>query len=536
MDGRRPLRRAVGLTPPAAGAYPLAVPPLARIWLYPLVVLFAISALIFVGGYYVDAAARPPAGGLLHALFTPSPEGATTLGNVGQVVCAVLGIAITVVAIIVELSANRYTARITELFFRDPVNFAVIGLFVVSCLECLWVALSFSPAFVPRAGTIVSMTLMTVSLLLLVPYFAYVFHFLNPMRIIERIERAALSAMVRRQDAVAAVEAIEQITDIALNAMENKDRAISMASIDSLGHLAHDYGIAKERLPADWFRIREPIRRNPDFVSLSQDSLDAIASERSWVEMKILRQYQMLFGIAIEKMRDLNYLVGINTRLIGERALDRGDGAIFTLAIKFFNTFVRSTLNVREVRTAYNLLNQYRLLAEASLRREDAPHAIEIARHFKYYGQLAHQIGAPFVLETVAYDLCTLNEVAHETGSVASDTLRRVFLELDKEEGQPHEQSLRGVRKAQLKLATFYLMRGATEPAREIYEDMKNERPERLASIRDELLAVESAEFWEIIDRGTNFDYLPPERKAKIAEFFSWFGAKLGKTTATAAV
>ena len=27
----------------------------------------------------------------------------------------------------------------------------------------------------------------------------------------------------------------------------------------------------------------------------------------------------------------------------------------------------------------------------------------------------------------------------------------------------------------------------------------------------------------EVIDRGTNFDYLPPERKAQLAVFFSWF-------------
>ena len=54
---------------------------------------------------------------------------------------------------------------------------------------------------------------------------------------------------------------------------------------------------------------------------------------------------------------------------------------------------------------------------------------------------------------------------------------------------------------------------------------MAGEDPQRLASIRDELLRVESPEYWEIIDRGANFDYLPPERKAMLQRFFGWFEA-----------
>jgi hypothetical protein len=41
--------------------------------------------------------------------------------------------------------------------------------------------------------------------------------------------------------------------------------------------------------------------------------------------------------------------------------------------------------------------------------------------------------------------------------------------------------------------------------------------------IRDELLLVHSPEYWEVIDRGVNFDYLPPERKQKLQQFFGWF-------------
>ena len=34
---------------------------------------------------------------------------------------------------------------------------------------------------------------------------------------------------------------------------------------------------------------------------------------------------------------------------------------------------------------------------------------------------------------------------------------------------------------------------------------------------------IEAKDFWEVIDRGTNFDYLDSERKQKLKIFFSWF-------------
>ena len=90
------------------------------------------------------------------------------------------------------------------------------------------------------------------------------------------------------------------------------------------------------------------------------------------------------------------------------------------------------------------------------------------------------------------------------------------------------EASLRGVRKAQVKLATYYLVRGDDVRARRVYEDMAGENPTRMASIRDELFAVQSSEYWEIIDRGANFDYLSPERRLQLEVFFVVRGCRWG--------
>ena len=130
----------------------------------------------------------------------------------------------------------------------------------------------------------------------------------------------------------------------------------------------------------------------------------------------------------------------------------------------------------------------------------------------------------PFLLETVAYDLCTLDERAFELGSSVADTIFEIFLQTDKEaEGRAQERSLRGVRKAQVRLATFFLLRGDRTRAYKIYEDMSEEPAARISAIRAELASEESPEYWEVTDREENFSWLPPERRAHLDDFFAWF-------------
>jgi hypothetical protein len=151
---------------------------------------------------------------------------------------------------------------------------------------------------------------------------------------------------------------------------------------------------------------------------------------------------------------------------------------------------------------------------------------VELAEYVKYYGQLAFGANIAFILESAAYDLCGLLEYAYENDADSHDALLEIFLDVDREpdeEEQGQEASLRGVRKAQVKLATYYLAKGAEGYARRVYEDMRSEKGQRLLSIREELEAVMSAEYWEVSDRGINFEWLSPERRAMLPRFFGWF-------------
>jgi hypothetical protein len=229
--------------------------------------------------------------------------------------------------------------------------------------------------------------------------------------------------------------------------------------------------------------------------------------------------------VALINLRDVAHVCAIDTRYVGEKAIAVNDPEALTVAVKFFNSYLRAALNARDVRTCYNVLHQYRALTEGLLKAGWHDRVADIAEYIKYYAHISFRMQLPFVTETCGYDLSTLCELAHALRSPALGRMIETFLEVDQppSDEEAQETGLRGVRKAQIKLATYFLVNNAEPLARRIWEDMHAERPERLRSIREELLRVASEDFWEVIDRGTNFDYLTPERKTALNTFFSWF-------------
>ncbi|HEX2678063.1 MAG TPA: DUF2254 family protein, partial [Polyangiales bacterium] len=327
----------------------------ARIWLIPLSVLGGISFAIFILTSLIDASLLHDPTHLLRLVLHPNPaEAANTLGNAGEIVAAVLAIAITVVAIIVELASNRYTHRVTELFVAEPTNFIVMSIFVVTAVQALWVTMIIDPtassAAMPYFSIDITMAMLTVCLLILLPYFNFVFAYLNPVQIVARISTHTLDVIGQKSGEIddrkrEASRGVEQLADVAVNAMEHRDKGVSMASVNALRDLVIDYQKVRKSLPAAWFRLEGDLAQNPDFVSMDASSLEEVAERRIWFEMKVLRQYQMIYGEAPHGQRDLAYVIAINTRLLAETAAKTEQVELLHLAMKFFNTYLRAAIN-----------------------------------------------------------------------------------------------------------------------------------------------------------------------------------------------
>ncbi len=502
----------------------------------PIAILGGIALIAFASVYLLDSKVTGGAGvtNSESALtrYTHFEPGfiSDALGGLAAMTAAVLGIVITVVSLLVQLTSNRYSG-VAQMFLRDRTNVVVMAYYVVTCVVGVAASLSLHSEFVPRAAVMVMMIACAFGLIIMLPYFMYVFRFLEPTNLVARIEAEAVAdvqqgATARSEGAISnaqqpALAALEELTDITSNSISGKDKIIASRAVDAIKDFVVQYLSIKDRADARWFQIGEGIRDNPDFVAMDPESLKVLETERTWLEWKALRQYLGIYAEAQGSMPDINYLIAIDTRYVGEAALKKRDTAVVELAFRFMNSYLRAALNARAVRTAYNVMNQYRKLVESMIRGGADDIAIEGVRHMIYYGRTSYDMQLGFVTETVAYDVSALCEFAHMQKRDVDSKMLDMFLELDQPlRMKKQESGLQGIRKAQLKLACYYLAVGADDRAKKIAADMAGEDRGRLDSIRDQLSRVESKEFWEVIDRGRNFEYMPPKQKDQMERFF----------------
>jgi hypothetical protein len=284
------------------------------------------------------------------------------VANSAEVIAGVLGIAATLVAIIVELAATRYNHRITDLFIREPLNLIVLSFFVITTLACVWIVTVPEP----DRGLWVDVTMgaITLALVLLLPYFVYVLSFISPNNVVKRISRRAFREMVpcssssqgRRRTAVA--DALEELQDVMRNAIERGDRTIAIGCVDTMADLLISYQTRVPPLPDAWYRVDKPVQNDPDFASLEPSALARIAEHRTWFEYKSLSLLAKAVRLASPRSPDAAFQIFVRTRDLALKQRRNSDH--FDLCIKTFNTYLRSVINNGDQRSNFFALNQYR--------------------------------------------------------------------------------------------------------------------------------------------------------------------------------
>ncbi|GBG30947.1 Hypothetical Protein FCC1311_071682 [Hondaea fermentalgiana] len=129
-----------------------------------------------------------------------------------------------------------------------------------------------------------------------------------------------------------------------------------------------------------------------------------------------------------------------------------------------------------------------------------------------------------YIAETIAHDMGEICAEAYKNECDAHEAVVAVFLTLDDTQTEASQrQTHRGIRRAQVKLATYYLVGKDIDLAKEIHEDMDEEPAFRIRQIYRELVAMDTESFWEISFRSRNLDYLEPMYKEQLKTFFGWF-------------
>ncbi|PRP80381.1 hypothetical protein PROFUN_11979 [Planoprotostelium fungivorum] len=468
------------------------------------------------------------------SMFNPDSNGsqATVMAAISTM-SLLFGILMSIIGIILQMAAEKITPYVTILFFNDTGILVIISFVILSNAFVVQTVLLVSQEarYLPRSAVVTSLLLVLSHMILLFPFMRYLFYFLEPDRVVSNIMMQGLRATANginnrgkdlHKQQVKATISVEMLLDAASSALKRKDKNITAEIADALCSFTTHYGHYKIHMDVYWFRIPLWIRRNTDFLMLSDEAISDMRQKCVWMEWKVLRQYQVLFNESLLSMKEMCYHIAMNTRIIGEAAAKRHDIHTVDMVIKFFNTFMRASLNAMDVRTCYNVLFQYRKLgqqivgismesqnlhtsskaAEMFAESEIEKRAVRLTKYLRFYGSVAAQMGVIFLVEVIAHDI-------------------RIFLSYDSiASSDPAKLS---VRRAQVILATFYLLNKGDDHARAIYEEISNEGYRQLWTVAQQLLYVQDKELWEISERGENFLFIPMEQKKKIGVFYHWF-------------
>jgi hypothetical protein len=170
--------------------------------------------------------------------------------------------------------------------------------------------LSIRADFVPRVTLSMMMVMTTIGLVLMAPYFAYVFRFLEPSNIIAASARGEPHRPDGRPTTHddACVEARgtrstrwRSSPTSRSNSISGKDKIIASRAVDALKDFAVEYLDYKPKASDAWFAIGEDIRENPDFVAMDPGEPRDLEKRRTWVEWKVMRQYLGIYNEALAR-------------------------------------------------------------------------------------------------------------------------------------------------------------------------------------------------------------------------------------------
>lgn len=464
--------------------------------------------------------------GFFSTVLTTDPEHvADAIGSYIELLAAILGIMITVVAIVLQLAAQRYGSRLIELFLSAKVNRLYFILLVCSLMYSILIIFSIKDSFFPSYAIVTLLFLTLLEISLFGPYMLFVFRFLTPTNLMSAIQEnnrvSIINATKKKnfpflkklQSEVA--KSLEQVTDTALSASTQKDRNLGLMAIHQIREMLIDYLEYKERLPRHWFHISSDY-----FIAISSEFYDEICENRVWVEVKSLMDMDLIFKNCITDMPDIVSAIAYNIRKIGEKAIKYQDDKLLEMVIKFYNTFIRVSYNAKNVRAIFNLFYQYRLLTESIL-DYDPKLSEKILGYFKYYGEFCLNQGLGFVLFTAAFDLGGLVATAYDKKVKNIKELLLIFLQVEDVVDKKKDMFVyTGVRHAQLILATYLLSKGDKELLPIVVDDLKDETLSQLVIWRDGLLAVKDRKFFEVTDRGYAFEYIDENQKGFLKKFY----------------
>ncbi len=428
----------------------------------------------------------------------------------------VLAMLLATIGLAIPLTATMHTPKLIEMFLRDRINRWVLSFMAFGAAHTLWVDYMIGPKFAPTWSISISVFCALVGWALLLPYFFYVVRFVDPSRLLIRLREDAQEILEKvhshRGDPMHSQPDIsrrlQQIGTIIIKSLDRNDRDVAAEGVWAIKLLLEHYDKLKPKLPKAWFVVDRG-----DFVGLSDEALEMMNETHTWFEMKCLQQVESGFLRALHNANDTVSTFSDVTRVIATRAIANHEEHEIRLCIRFFNNFLREAIKARNLRATYDVFHQYRRLGRELV---DRPELLrDLAKHFAYYGNMTRTFGMVFAPQLVLFDLGYVTRRAYERASPAAPDLLRTMLGMPHRTGNDlHTMAV----KAKLILGGFFVARKLDDEAEAVRKNLRDVDHVQVERAEGELLGAERS-FFEVTDRQLNLEFVPPERRAALAQF-----------------
>src|SRR5213082_2808913 len=333
-----------------------------------------------------------------------------TLGLVGGAEGVTLIIVLLGVMFGIQTTSARYSPRIIDIFTRNALNAFVLTFALASILYTFLVRSEVKVNYVPMASVAVAEVLALINFALLFPYVLYTFEVMRAETLVSGIMRRARKelrgATHRRrslQHRSALLTCLAQVSDIAFGSVELGDMPVCLLSVEVMGDfLAREYLPVKKNLNPEWFKVA-----HAELPGASDQIIAEVNRAGTWFAYTVMSSFVDMVGLTPLHRKEADYAIAVATRKIGLAAIDVGDSEVAELSLRFFNTYLRASINRSAPTFASGIMNEYRRYAIGALEwRRDL--AVEAAAHLLRYGRHFDEAGMPAIFGAAAEDVADL--------------------------------------------------------------------------------------------------------------------------------
>ena len=428
----------------------------------------------------------------------------------------VLAMLIATIGLAIPLTANMHTPKLIEMFLRDPLNQVVLFTEAFGAANVLWVAYMVGPHFAPTWAIALAVGGALVGWAVLIPYFFYVVRFLDPVNILDRLEREtekAIDAVANgRLDSNAGQSVVhgrlQEIGTIVVKSLDRTDRDVATHGIWLFKRLLDYHGARKARMPAGWFVVDRA-----DFVGTSAEALEILQEDKVFFERKVLDQLFFAYTHAISKAKDIVSSISDANRVVAELASARGDERSLELSIRYFNNFLREAIKGKHVHSVYDVFYQYRLLAQ---HLGDHPeHVRDITDAMASYALDARRAGLALTPSFATFDLAVIVLDAYRRKlTVAPDVLACTLAMPEEVNGAREPLVIEG----KMKLGAALASMGEQAAAARVRACLSGVSEAELVRMKNDLLGARR-QFREVTDRQVDMRWVRPEDRAALDAF-----------------